>query len=190
MATFDYRFELAAPLAAVRDFHHDTRVLKRLTPPPIFVQVHLFEPLAEGAVADLTMWFGPVPVRWQVTHHDVDGHGFTDEQTEGPLASWRHTHRFVPVAPGRTQVHEHIEYRHRSGWQGVLTRLPFNHVALFFLFTYRRLVTAWALRDQAPSRAPQPRLVGAAAALLGFAAWLLIRQRRNAAPTDREHDDG
>jgi ligand-binding SRPBCC domain-containing protein len=190
MTTFDYRFEVAAPRDAVTSFHRDTRVLKRLTPPPIFVQVHHFEPLTEGAVADLTMWFGPVPVRWRVTHYDVGEDGFSDEQTDGPLAAWRHTHRFRALAPGRTQVHEHVEYEHRPGWQGWLTRLPFNNIALYFLFTYRRLVTTWALRKQTRAQGRRLAARGAPLALAGLAAWLLLRRRRDTAPREQRQDRG
>ena len=48
MPVFDYSFTVDAPLAAVRDFHHDTSALKRLTPPTTIVQLHSIEPLAEG----------------------------------------------------------------------------------------------------------------------------------------------
>jgi ligand-binding SRPBCC domain-containing protein len=45
MSTFDYKFTVNAPVTAVSNFHHDTRILKKLSPPPIFVQIHRFEPL-------------------------------------------------------------------------------------------------------------------------------------------------
>ena len=32
MPVFDYSFTVDAPLEAVRDFHHDTSALKKLTP--------------------------------------------------------------------------------------------------------------------------------------------------------------
>ena len=51
--------------------------------------------IREGAVADFTLWFGPLPLRWTAVHSEVSAqHGFTDTQQRGPLASWRHTHRF------------------------------------------------------------------------------------------------
>ncbi|MDT8307853.1 MAG: cyclase, partial [Anaerolineae bacterium] len=81
MARFTYRFTLPAPVAAVRAFHHDPSVLRKLSPPPLFVQVRQAEPLGEGSRADLTMWFGPIPVRWRVVHHGVGPGGFTDQQT-------------------------------------------------------------------------------------------------------------
>lgn len=44
MSIFDYTFRVRAPLSAVSAFHHDTRVLKRLMLPPVFVQLHAVEP--------------------------------------------------------------------------------------------------------------------------------------------------
>lgn len=147
MPTFDYIFTVDAPLQVVSDFHHDSSVLKTLTPPPIFVQVHHFDPLGEGAIAEFTMWFGPVPVRWRAIHSDVSINGFTDTQLEGPLKSWQHTHRFTAVAPHITQIHEHIEYEHPDGWRGILTRLFFSKAGLFGLFNARKWITRYHLRD-------------------------------------------
>ena len=140
MPTFDYSFDVDAPVEAVAAFHEDTRVLKRLT--PAWVQIHRFDPLADGAIAEFTVWFGPIPIKWRAIHEDVGPDGFTDIQDEGPLASWRHTHRFEATGPESTRVTEHIEYRYRPGWQGVVGRLFFGPPALWALFTYR----AWRTR--------------------------------------------
>lgn len=141
MQTFDYTFTVAAPLAAVSAFHHDTRILKLLTPPPMFVQLHAYEPLGEGSVATFTIWAGPIPLRWQAVHCNVGVNGFTDTQASGPLRFWRHTHRFTAVSPTLTQIHEHIEYAHHPGWRGLLTRLLFSQLGLQALFTARKWLT-------------------------------------------------
>ena len=144
--SFDVSFTVRAPLASVAAFHSDTRALKRLTPPPIFVQLHHVEPLGDGSIADFTLWFGPLPVRWTAVHSEVDPqHGFTDTQRSGPMKFWKHSHRFEAVGAHVTRVSEHIEYAHHSGWRGLLSRLLFNPLALRFLFAYRRLVTRRAL---------------------------------------------
>lgn len=149
MPTFDYHFTVDAPLAAVHAFHGRTDVLKRLTPPPLFVQIHRFGAMEDGMLAEFTMWFGPVPVRWHARHVDVDATGFTDVQERGPLASWRHSHRFEALGPNQTRVHEHVTYTHPTGWRGVLTRLFFGRPGLQGLFFYRKLVTRWSLRGAA-----------------------------------------
>jgi ligand-binding SRPBCC domain-containing protein len=146
MATFDFTFLVQAPLTAVSDFHHDTRILKKLTPPPIFCQIHSFEPLAEGSLAEFTLWFGPIPLRWTAVHTQVSPNGFTDTQQKGPMQSWQHTHRFTAQTPTTTQIHEHIEYNHHPGLRGLFTRLLFNTPGLTLLFTARKFITRYHVR--------------------------------------------
>ena len=141
MPVFDFRFTIDATLAQVSAFHHGTEVLTQLTPPPAIMRIHEAEPLAEGSVSRFTVWFGPLPIRWEATHSDVGEHGFTDTQTDGPMRRWVHTHRFREVTPGRVEVHEHIEYEHGGGAWGLATRLLFAKPALLGQFTYRKLVT-------------------------------------------------
>ena len=148
MPVFDYKFIVNAPVTAVSDFHHDTRILKKLSPPPIFVQIHRFEPMGEGSKAEFTLWFGPLPLRWLAVHSNVSASGFTDTQAKGPLAHWQHTHRFTAVSPHKTEVHEHIEYSHKPGFSGVFTRILFSKPGLFGLFTARKLLTRWYVRQQ------------------------------------------
>jgi ligand-binding SRPBCC domain-containing protein len=144
--SFRYDFLVRAPLAVVAAFHRDTRVLPRLTPPPIFVQVHSAGAPADGAVVDLTLWFGPLPLRWQAVHSRVDPlHGFTDVLQRGPMALWQHTHRFDVTDPSTTRISEHILYAYHAGWRGLAGRLLFNPLALRLLFLYRSIVTRWAL---------------------------------------------
>ena len=145
MPVFDYAFTVDAPLAAVRDFHHDTSALKRLTPPPTIVQLHSIEPLAEGSVSEFTLWVGPLPLRWKAVHRNVSERGFTDVQASGPAAKWEHTHSFVPLTEGRTEIREHIEYEHKRGFWGLVTRVLFSGASLWFMFGYRRWVTRRAL---------------------------------------------
>lgn len=148
MPTFDFHFKVRAPQQAVADFHRDTRALSRLTPPPILVRFHRVDPLAEGARADMTMWFGPIPVAWSAVHDQVDPlRGFRDTAVRSPLERWQHRHSFTTLAPDLTEVHEHLEYEHRGGWAGVFSRLLFNPLALRFLFTYRSWVTKRALES-------------------------------------------
>ena len=146
MPTFDYTFTVPAPLDAVRLFHHDTLALKKLTPPPIFAQIHDYEPLGEGSRAEFTLWFGPLPLRWLAIHSDVSERGFTDTQARGPLARWQHTHRFTPVDATHTRISEHIEYAYKPGLWGWFTRLLFGRPGLLGLFTARQWLTRWYLR--------------------------------------------
>ncbi len=141
MQTFNFSFNVNAPLTAVSSFHHDTSVLKKLTPPPVFMQIHSFEPLAEGSRAEFTLWYGPIPIRWRAVHSNVGPDGFTDTQERGPLKYWQHTHRFTALSPSRTAVDEHIDYQYRDGLTGLISRLLFNQFSLYLLFTARKWIT-------------------------------------------------
>ncbi len=153
MPVFDFRFTVAAPLEAVQEFHADTRALKRLTPPPTIVQLHSIEPMAEGSVSLFTLWVGPLPLKWRAVHRDVTELGFTDVQESGPAKKWEHTHTFKELTPGSTEIHEHIEYEHKSGFWGIVTRLLFNKPSLYITFTYRKLATRWFLRKAGKAQA-------------------------------------
>lgn len=176
MPTFDYSFIVNAPRPAVTAFHQDTRVLKRLSPPPIFIQLHRFEPLAENSEASFTMWVGPIPLRWRAVHTDVGAEGFTDTQLSGPLARWQHRHRFTALDDSRTHVEEQITYEHAPGLKGGFTHLLFNRPALTLLFTYRQLVTRWALREHAPAGVSPGWPVAFGVAFMMF-LFILRRQR-------------
>lgn len=145
MPIFDYRFTVNASVEAVRDLHRDTYALKKLTPPPTYVQMKKVEPMAEGSVSQFTLWMGPLPIHWKAIHHDVTDNGFQDEQAEGPAKSWRHTHSFVRITDHQTEIREHIEYEHGSGFWGVVTRLLFAKANLYLMFTYRKFATRWFL---------------------------------------------
>ena len=141
MPVFDYAFVVDAPLEAVRDFHSHTSALKRLTPPPTIVQLHSIEPLGEGSVSTFTLWVGPLPLRWKAVHRNVTDRGFTDVQASGPAAKWEHTHSFVPLDDGTTEIREHIEFEHKRGPWGLVTRLLFSRPNLLLMFGYRAFVT-------------------------------------------------
>ena len=69
-------------------------------------------------------------------------------QAEGPARKWEHTHSFVPIDAGTTEVREHIEFEHRNGFWGVVTRLLFSRPNLLAMFTYRKFVTRWCRRGR------------------------------------------
>lgn len=148
MPLFEFSFTVDAPLQAVADFHSDTSALKKLTPPPMIVQIHEVEPLAEGSISRFTLWFGPLPIRWKAVHSGVSKNGFTDTQVEGPAEKWAHTHTFTPINHTQTEINEHIEYEHGTGFWGIMTRLLFAKPNLFIMFTYRKFITRWNLNNR------------------------------------------
>ncbi len=107
---FRRRFEVAAPIAAVAEFHRSRASLEAITPPLVPLRVERApERLAAGDEMVLRMWLGPVPVRWVARVEESGPGGFVDRQVEGPFRSWRHRHRFRELADGRTEVVDEIE---------------------------------------------------------------------------------
>ena len=147
MPIFEHRSVINAPVDALMDFHQHPKAFQRLTPPPIFVQIHrnALESLQQGEV-EFTLWFGPVPVRWLAEHdHGPIETSFVDRQLKGPLQRWEHTHTMQKTANG-TELVDHIEIEHPQGWRGLLTRLFFGGLPLRFLFIYRHMRTRLAVR--------------------------------------------
>ncbi len=141
MPVFDYRFTVAAPLQAVSEFHFQPGILKVLTPPLMIMQVHRFDPLADGSIGEFTMWMGPIPVRWKAEHSNVSQTSFTDTQVSGPMKSWVHTHTFRSLGDDLTEVHEHIEFEHFGGLKGLWSRMLFPKIGLNVLFSIRKRIT-------------------------------------------------
>jgi ligand-binding SRPBCC domain-containing protein len=142
MPVFENSFSVHAPLQAVADFHHATSALKRLTPPPVIVQLHRVDRLREGSISEFTLWIGPIPIRWTALHTGVDPlRGFTDTQVQGPFNQWVHTHTFSAEGDGQTRVTDHVEYIYPSGPRGLWVHLLFSPVSLRGMFAYRAWVT-------------------------------------------------
>ena len=137
---YQHSFTVKAPLTAVADFHKDTRALRDLTPPPMTVKFNNIEPLAEGSMADFTLQFGAVSVRWVTEHSDVtEQKGFVDTQTEGPFQVWRHHHKFRAKDEHTTEVIDEIEAEYGSA----ISRFMWLNLPL--LFAYRARQTRKAL---------------------------------------------
>jgi ligand-binding SRPBCC domain-containing protein len=128
---YEHRFTVKAPLTAVAEFHNDTSALRRLSPPPMIVQFNDVEPLAEGSVADFTMWLGPVPIRWVAVHSEVSSAGFVDTQQKGPFKAWRHQHQFHALDEHTTEVIDTID----AEYGNLISR--FMWLNLPVLFAYR-----------------------------------------------------
>lgn len=134
-------------LEQLETFHKDPAALKKLTPPPIFIQVHSDRrvSLTEGDL-EFTLWFGPLPVRWLARHEPVAGSGFAEWQVDGPMAYWRHEHLFE-VVPGGVALFDRATLAHKPGVRGLLTRLIFDGIPLRILFLYRHWRTRQAVES-------------------------------------------
>jgi len=142
---FTHQTRINVHRQAVAAFHADTRALKRLTPPPVFVEIHSAEPLGEGSLSEFTMWMGPLPVRWVARHSHVDPiSGFTDEQVRGPFTRWVHRHYFREVNSHMTVIEDEVLAIYGTGvFSGLISRLMW--FGLPFMFVYREWVLKRAL---------------------------------------------
>jgi uncharacterized protein (TIGR01777 family) len=139
---YQHSFMVKATKDKVASFHQNTKVLKNLTPFPIIVQFKQVEPVGEGTRTIFTLWFGPIPVKWEAVHHDFNlPDGFSDTQTEGPFVSWHHRHTFKEMDENHTMVIDDINAVFGKGlFAGIISR--FMWVTLPILFAYR----AWKTR--------------------------------------------
>jgi ligand-binding SRPBCC domain-containing protein len=147
---FQYSSTIPTTLETLIRFHELPNALRILTPPPLFVQVHQDGRVSntEGTV-DFTLWFGPFPVRW-IAHHEPGptATSFIDRMMQGPMATWEHQHIFRESAGG-VELIDKLTFSHKSGWQGWLTPLLFDGLALRFLFWYRHWRTRYECRKLA-----------------------------------------
>jgi ligand-binding SRPBCC domain-containing protein len=137
MRSYNHRVIVNSPRDRVVEFHRDARALKRLTMPPVWVQIHSVEPISENSKADFTLWLGPIPVRWVALHslaNQVDG--FTDIQIRGPFTRWVHRHRFLPINEYTTEIVDEIEAELGSNLINKLIGW-FMWVNLPIMFSYR-----------------------------------------------------
>ena len=149
---FEHQSVIETTADELMAFHVHPKAFKRLTPPPIFIQVHRNEltSLRNGEV-EFTLWFGVIPVRW-IARHEAGPieTSFMDRQIKGPLERWEHQHLFQPIEgePAKTELIDRITIEHKTGWRGWLTRLFLDGLPLRFLFMYRHQRTKWALRNK------------------------------------------
>lgn len=141
---FSYRGEIRGhDVETVFGWHERDGALQRLTPPWGEVEVLEREGgIRDGARVVLRVHGGPASFRWELRHRDFEeNREFRDEQVEGPLEAWLHTHRFRPADDGGTVLEDDIEVDPPLGAAGDLLAPGFIQRELdrLFPFRYRRL---------------------------------------------------
>ena len=147
--SFERKFLVRAPQAAVAEFHESPNALARLQPPFSGTKLLRIELLAEDSITEFEMGFPPLVMHWVARHGDVAlGSGFTDTMVSGPMRSWLHRHQYRWLGPAVTEVSDRIWFVHHSGLRGLISRALFNQITLGILFKYRALATRRAIREQ------------------------------------------
>lgn len=144
---YEKRSLFKTSLAEMVAFHAEPATMPKLSPPPIFVQVHRDDrvSLTEGEL-EFTLWFGPVPIHWLARHEPGPTEtSFADVMVEGPMAYWRHEHIFEEL-DNHVALIDRVTLAHRKGLTGLITRFLFDGIPLRILFLYRHMRTRLALR--------------------------------------------
>ena len=143
-----FTFETALPHHTpeqVFDWHERPGALERLTPPWGDIEVlHRSGGIQDGGKISLRLRRGPTSFRWDLRHrYYVYGRQFRDEQVNGPLRSWVHTHSFAPRDGGGTAARDELEVEAPLGAAGAAIGPAFikGELERLFRFRYQRLFT-------------------------------------------------
>jgi hypothetical protein len=143
LQTFIRRTRIEASAAEVFAWHALPGALEKLTPP--WEPVRIIERgagIKNGSRVVLEIKFWPLRFRWISEHRDYqEGRSFTDVQTSGPFAYWKHTHSFEPIAEHACVLKDRIEYALPLGIIAKFLAGWWVHRKLDRLFQYRHAIT-------------------------------------------------
>lgn len=158
---------------ALYAWHARPGAFERLVPPWEDIRdVRRVGGLEDGAETHFVLHKGPLALPWSARHQDHrPGEGFTDVQTHGPFAAWRHEHRFVPLAPDASELSDTIHYALPGGLLGDLVAGGSIHAMLERTLAFRHRRTRVDLERHARFAALGTRrvLVTGASGLVGRA---------------------
>lgn len=171
MPVFRYRSRLSHPPDEVFRWHERPGAFERLSPP--WVDVEVVE--REGGIRDggrvvLRVRKGPVDVRWELRHRDYEeNRRFRDEQVDGPLKRWLHTHRFEPTDDGGTALVDEVEWDPPMGAMADLfagSKVE-RELTRLFAFRHRRLANDLALHARFRDRPRRTVAISGSTGLIG-----------------------
>jgi uncharacterized protein (TIGR01777 family) len=150
--TFIARSPLPVDATTAFAWHERPGAFERLSPPwaPARVVRRSGRGIEPGSRLEIRTKLGPLSLRWVAEHGPVEpGRSFRDEQLEGPFASWRHEHRFLPGEGGGSTLEDRVEYALPLGPVGDLAGGFLARASLRRLFARRHAVTAGDLERHA-----------------------------------------
>ena len=127
------------PLEEVFAFFQNPGNLALLTPPDLGFEILTPPPIVmkAGAKIEYRIRLFGLPLRWETLIESyAPPHGFTDVQTRGPYAVWRHTHTFFRE-DGGTRMTDEVHYAPPLGMLGRLA-LPLISRELQRIFDFRK----------------------------------------------------
>ncbi|MDT0632346.1 TIGR01777 family oxidoreductase [Rubrivirga litoralis] len=118
MPEFVARLRVPAPASLLFDWHERPGAFERLTPPWQPVALEHADGIRPGDRAVIRLGYGSASIRWTAEHRAYSdacrrGDGacqFTDIQTSGPFAAWRHTHWMIEQGPDASLLEDDVAY--------------------------------------------------------------------------------
>lgn len=147
MHTLVFESEIGASVQQLWEFHRDVSALKKLAPPGATVTiVGDTTAVEEGAIHELVVRRGLLPIRWVARIHDVSESGFTDTAVRSPFAVWSHKHEFLP-GPKGSILRDTVTFALPFGPLGKLVAKLFVIKDITRMFEHRHAVTRAELRQ-------------------------------------------
>jgi ligand-binding SRPBCC domain-containing protein len=132
-----------ASLDEVFSFFARPENLVEITPPSLGFQILTPSPIAmkDGAVIDYVVRVGGLPLRWRtlITSYEPP-HRFVDEQIMGPYSFWHHTHTFISLPDGGTELGDTVRYTLPLGPLGSLAHALVVRRQVADIFVHRQRV--------------------------------------------------
>lgn len=168
--TVTFATEMTASAEMVYAWHTRPGAMERLVPPWEHLKVLKHEGTFGNGSVLFEVSLGPLHHRWRAEYRDtIPNRQFVDVQTEGPFATWIHTHRFEPVGPDRCRVTDQIEYALPLGPAGDLAAGSVEH-RIARAFRYRHSTLQGDLQAIAQHAEPGPHTI-----LISGATGLIAR---------------
>ncbi|MBY0522967.1 MAG: SRPBCC family protein [Gemmataceae bacterium] len=141
MPHFESSLVVARTLTDVFEFFRQPANLVRVSPPELHMKLvegpERIE-LGSRVIIQARRWGVVQRVVSEITSFESDV-AFIDEQREGPLKRWKHTHRFETAGTG-TRVIDAIDFEPPGGMLGLVVTAAFVERDLKWIFEHRTRV--------------------------------------------------
>lgn len=172
-----YQSPIHAPVETLERWHERSGAFSRLTPP--WMNVRVAEASGTTAPGDwkrLSLGVGPAHVNWTLVH-EASPAGFTDVQSRGPFASWRHQHRFLAAGADTSLLEDRLTYELPLGavGNGIAGEKMVQQLNEIFRYRHRTTADDLARHANAALDRPQRIAITGASGLVGTQLVAFLR---------------